>query len=208
MKPLVILLFVFSCLVAFSQSAATIGDDASQPSSKEKRKRHVINIGPMPLWLPIKYEFIPSGHHGVGLHTKIFPNFFNLPSGVNFQPFYRFYFAGKAPKGGFIQIKAAYGYYKNNNNFISTKETCTEEAINDYRCTSVITNFHSLGGGMAGGYQMLIGKRKRGSIDFFGGFSLHIPLNVTDKVGDSVTSEFNLGEFSFLDMGMRFGVAF
>lgn len=207
MKLSITLLLLLLFAVSYGQDSTA----TKVPSTKKndlRTRKHVINIGPMPLWLPIKYEYAVNEKYSLGMHTKMYFNFFDLPSGVNFQPFFRYYFKKRAPSGVFIQAKVAYGFFKNHYTYISSNEKCRLNYDGYYECSKELSQFHSIGGGLAAGYQFIFGKKKHGSVDFFGGFSYHKPIRVTEKDGSDPTFLFNVGEFSIFDGGIRLGVAF
>lgn len=162
----------------------------------------LIQFTPLPLWPALKFEAMVANYHSIGVHFKGFPYSYNnnIPSGVNIQPFYRYYLHGKAPEGPFAQLKYAIGSFKNYDTF-AINDDCLGNCIYPNR-------FLTMGGGAAFGYQLLMGANKRGSFDVFGGFSFHIPTDV-DYGGLPELHVINLyGEFWFFDFGMRLGFAF
>ncbi|OFX41276.1 MAG: hypothetical protein A2X08_01685 [Bacteroidetes bacterium GWA2_32_17] len=129
----------------------------------------VITFAPMGLVnkFRMKYENVLNENMTVGTY---FNAYYMIFKGVRFDPFFRLYPTGNAPKGFYIQVKAVVGYFNSDFAYdysydtqISGKDTTITLTENQKK------SFSTYGGGIGIGYQFLVGKGQM-PIDLFLGF--------------------------------------
>lgn len=171
---------------------------AQRYTDSEERHKTILGIGPA-LWSPaLKFEQAISNSVSLGLHGKAR---FIIWEGGKVEPFVRYYFTYKAPEGPYLQLKASFGAYRRSFNW----DNCYYDVNGNYICNDDNGFFKSYGGGLAGGYQFLLGMNNRFALDLFGGFQY------IRQEGDRY-SEYNFFRRIFInfpvEIGARFGVAF
>lgn len=152
----------------------------------------------MPLsQLKFQYERKLNDRFTIGLIQKtLFSDF----SGMRFEPTLRYYFKKEAPKGFYVQAKVGVGYHYYYN-FIRNSDSTTTQTNRQY--------FWAYGGGLAGGYQFIIGSKKHFVIDLYLGLQVfqavlpHSPIK--DKEGMDKKEEYEFWEAFPLDFGLSIG---
>jgi len=121
----------------------------------------VITFAPMGLVnkFRMKYENVLNENMTVGTY---FNAYYMIFKGVRFDPFFRLYPTGTAPKGFYIQAKAVVGYF--NSNLVYDYQDMVDTLSFKQK-----KNFSTYGGGIGIGYQFLVGKGQM-PIDLFLGF--------------------------------------
>jgi hypothetical protein len=112
-----------------------------------------------------------------GAHVRGYVFLFN---GGKVEPFIRVYFKKKAPEGLFMQFKIHAAIYNANSVFFRGLK-CYTGLNGQYICpgdpgyVQVNEWRYFFGGGVAAGYQFLLGEKKRFALDLFGGIQVIIP---------------------------------
>ena len=209
MKPIVTALLVLTTLFCFAQN-----DDKEivLPKHTNKRlpdtKNSVIAFYPG-FWSPgIKFERVSANQFvSYGFHARGYLFIFN---GIKIEPFSRMYFKKDGPEGAFAQFKLSLGIYDMNS--ILFQGVQCYSTVNGARVCPGNTNYvrrsditYLAGGGVAFGYQFLLGSKKSFALDLFGGVQAIIPAK-----------RFNRSEELYLwlsrgfpiEFGVRLGKAF
>jgi hypothetical protein len=173
-------------------------------------QKQIITFSPQGLVnkIRVKYESPINKNLSIGSYLNLYYMYFK---GVRIDPFVRFYLAGKAPKGIYIQGKLVAGYFNSNIEYEYEKITQTD--------TSTVTikerkSFLSFGGGMGLGYQFIIGKPGF-PLDLYLGFQNTRFLAPQTIIKDNITYEtsydsdwYITGPGSFLNMNFGIGFSF
>lgn len=153
------LLVIASCAAMTSVPAQT---ETGTPLPNQGR--NIISTSPLRLWngVLIRYERVLNDRFTVGgtgtyYYDGLFPGF-------QISPAARFYFKKKAPEGFYLQVRFVAAHHS----YIYELAVYSNDDPNGtyLRTIDKKQRFTSLGGGIAGGYQLLWGKTDRWSADF------------------------------------------
>jgi hypothetical protein len=179
MRTIVITLLVLVTNLCFSQN-----DDKEIVLPKQTSKRlpetksSVIAFYPG-FWSPgVKFERTSANQlASYGFHARGYLFIFN---GIKMEPFSRVYFKKGGPEGAFAQFKLSLGIYDMNSILFqgvqcyrTSNGTSVCPGNTNYVRRSDITYLG--GGGVAFGYQFLLGAKKSFALDLFGGVQAIIP---------------------------------
>jgi hypothetical protein len=150
-----------------------------------------IKIAPRIFSPRIAFEKVTEGNSTYGFEARLYTWW--LPQAARVEGFYRYYFSGKAPIGGYIQAKLAVGYM-------------------DYKIANLNTTGMHLGAGFAAGKQFHVGT-KRALIDLFGGIQVLPPIYFTKDyiVNNTFINDMDYKVMHYLllatpiEFGVRFG---
>jgi hypothetical protein len=179
--------YFFALLVLVSSHAIAQDDDEVIKLPKDSGKKlsditdnksSVIAFYPG-FWSPgIKFEQVSSQKvASYGIHARGYLFIFN---GIKMEPFTRVYFKKDGPEGAFAQFKLSLGIY-DMNSILFQGVQCYRTGSGATICPgnpsyvrkSDITYF--AGGGVAFGYQFLLGAKKGFALDLFGGVQAIVP---------------------------------
>jgi hypothetical protein len=160
-------------------------------------------------WAPgIKFESASANQKvSYGVHVRGYIFLFN---GAKFEPFVRVYFKGNAPQGLFMQFKLSASLY-NANSVLFRGFRCYTTSTGQQLCPGdpgyVKQNDwrYFFGGGVATGYQFLLGEKKRFALDLYGGIQVIIPKN---RLGYDEDLYLWMARGFPLELGLRMGWAF
>ncbi len=171
-----LLVSILACIILSFGTIAQIKDDAiSAPKnldlfSASRKGTFVLGFNAF-IWNPgIKVEGAINQKISLGTHAKAYLFFYN---GMRIDPFMRIYFKDSAPEGAFLQLKVSTSFYNRESFFF--RGNCYTSTNGNYLCPGdpgyirPRDMVYMLGGGVAGGYQFVIGKRNRGTVDVYGG---------------------------------------
>jgi hypothetical protein len=161
------------------------------------------------IWAPgFKLESVtPKKRISFGTHFRGYIFFFN---GAKIEPFVRVYFKSNAPQGFFVQAKLSAGIY-DANSFLFRGLYCYSSSNGMFLCPGDpgYVKFdmwrYFFGGGVAAGYQFILGKQKRFAFDVFGGLQLIIP---THRIYNDESLALWMMRGFPLETGFRLGWAF
>ena len=163
---------------------------------------NVITLAPLGIVnkFRVKYECKLTDNITVGAFANCY---YGVYKGFRADPFIRIYTSGKAPQGFYLQAKACIGSFSKNVQYSNSTDT-----------TSIKRTWLTYGGGMACGYQCLLGKSKI-PLDIMFGFAYspftaprsiivnESKLNTSDQILWGFT-----GPGSFLNASFEIGFAF
>ena len=208
MKVFKLLFAVLLPFILLAQNDDAIVAPKLVKNSKDLYRSTVLSFYPG-FWAPgVKLEWATTNKIvSSGFHTRGYLFLFN---GVKMEPFIRVYFKKNAPEGAFAQFKLSVGIY-DKNSFLFRGLYCYTGSTGILICPGdpgyVKQNDLTLmaGGGVAFGYQFLLGENKRFALDLFGGIQAIVPSSRI-RNDDDIALWFMRG-FP-LELGIRLGKAF
>ena len=164
-------------------------------------KKNVIGLSVFGLInkVKIKYERTLTPKFTAGATLA---GYYGLYPGVQLSPFVRYYFRPQAPKGLYLQGQVGAYWHTSIITYISNLNSSGN--VVEYAGEATISN---VGAGAALGYQWLLGKRNRVSVDINGGFKSYKTglANEDNLVG---LTWYTTGPGSFFNGLISFGYAF
>jgi|GEM_PF-3324089 len=178
-----------------------------KPGNKKKTAntgyKNVIAFSPLLKNPKIKFEHaFPSGF-SLGTNAKLY---LGDNPGITAEPFGRYYFRQRAPKGFYMQAKGIMGWTK------STYSSLVDEAIDgatsqagiDINGEAAAHNVYNYGFGLAGGYQFLLGRQDRFALDLLAGYQRTNNSGAINEEDWILKVKRNFP----LEIGLKIGVAF
>lgn len=158
---ILIVLFISTTLSVVAQQRSEITDSTyvEEPEKYvEKNRKHLFTLAPLGLVQKVKvnYEYVLTSRTSIGINTAFYHT---VMPGVQINPYFRLYFASKAPKGFYFQGQT--GIYRH-------------EIVRDYFYNldskeSWNKPFGAVGLGAGVGHQWLTGRSKRFVITIMAG---------------------------------------
>ncbi len=165
----------------------------------------------------LKLEHGLSDNASVGTHLSYFTG---LNDGLKADPFVRFFPGGNdlSPTGFYLQLKGSVGRHNKQLDIVrgdlveQYADEIAPEDIDQFVDELIAgegetRNFTAAGGGLAAGYQWMLGKNENFVIDLYGGWKRYKAISY-DHLGTGEKALFNTTRNIPVELGFQIGISF